>query len=1336
MMKIDRTELVSQLAAFARDGNGVVIGAPGVGKSYALAEVRENFKRNKVLHLIMPVERLGTASDAELKYLLKRDGDFVELLRVAAANAKAPAILIFDGFDAARGEIERASVLRLILRAVNELRGQWNTIVSVRTFDAKKSQRLLELFRDTKATAGTATASCRQFLIPALQVPEVEQALVQIPGLRILHDSGTTAFRALLTVPFNLWLIERVLRAGAKANEFSKVTSEVQLLEMYWEYRVRRAAHSEDREFILKTAARAMVEAHTLTVRRDRIYQPQVREAWEGLLSDEIITEVPEREAAVAFTHNILFDFAVSVHLLESEPKRLADFVAEEPARPLFLRPSLVYHFTRLWHFNRNAFWQNFWAVVQREEMHLRQIVRLVLPAVVVSEAQTLEDLSPLLERLRTSQSPAIDAVALLLQALRILKSQKTSLWAEFLRSIGQHLDLRFAWDVGIIATEIIDSKEPLAEKAVSHCGELGRRLLGWAWASRKNEEQRHWFERLAGLVAIPLVAKTYATGADEARGLLKHVLDVVGERDFPIDCIYRLTHEVQHIIPHDPELVGLVYERVFAYEERSNQATNMGSGPVLPLISNRRQDYDMCRFSLIQEFPKFLADATTAALKAGIRAVQACALQDHMLPYLRDGKSLDDLTFEFQFRSATVHYVKDHSHIWDESSYPEQELQIADAIFDWLATAAKADRIADVNLFLDVFCNEARLAFLWSRLLAAGAGTPKILGPYLWQLAVAKPVVEGLDTLNALAAFLEQGFEFLSEKQRRQIEEIILKLCPTGNTERKETLEPYRDRLISCIPKRLLFTENAKQLRESLEKENKLRPNTPLFSSSFSWSPVTEEQMLKRQGATPESPANAELRELYRPLKEWGEKNNDETQIDGLMQTSCAVRDFLSKENRADAAVLSAASTHLSTFASKALLKTNDSTSQTFQTLRDMVLAAARHPEPEPYPDCDFKWNSATWSPAPRNEAAQALPWLTHFGKDQQALAAIQRLARDSVPSVRFLLACELWRVFEHMPDAMWTILDDVAETDKNRVVMQGITVSLWNLIHRDKDRSLALIQKLLKRVEVEEETDDEQSAQTALIYMIVDYAVLNDDQWAKETIARWQESTLKYSTSVSTAGRRLIEYITPQPSGGPLARARSLLLNHLNAVAIGLCSLQKKDANIPQEELQKKSKLLYMVIHEAIMRIYFAADVNADLRQRKEHPLSDEQRVKFFQDALPVLERVLSFGRQPDTGKLLAPTAHHFMELLNGILRYDPRLALRMATEVVSCSKPFGYNLDSMAMRETVKLVESILADHRESVQEEASIKNLLKLLDAFVEAGWPEALNLVWRLDEIYR
>jgi hypothetical protein len=398
------------------------------------------------------------------------------------------------------------------------------------------------------------------------------------------------------------------------------------------------------------------------------------------------------------------------------------------------------------------------------------------------------------------------------------------------------------------------------------------------------------------------------------------------------------------------------------------------------------------------------------------------------------------------------------------------------------------------------------------------------------------------------------------------------------------------------------------------------------------------------------------------------------------------------------------------------------------------MVLAAASDPEPLPNPEHDSKWNSATWSPAPRIDAAQALPWLTHFGQDQEALATIQKLVHDPVPSVRFLLVCELWRLMEHMPSAMWAIFDQLAEKEENGVVLQGITVSLWNLIPNDNARSLSLIKKLLERVA--EDTDDEEKACTTLVSMVVDYAVWHDDQWAKETIARWQRSTLEYSASISTAGHRLVEYIRPEHHGAQLEQSRALLLNHLDAVAAGLCSLQKTGASIPKEEMQKKWRLLYGVIDDTVMRIYFAADIDPNLRQRKEHPLSNKHRLRFFHDALPVLQKVLSFGKQPEMGILLAPTAHHFMQLLNGFLRYDPPLVLRMAAEVVTCSKPFGYNLDSMAMGDTVKLVETILADYREQVQEESSIKNLLELLDAFVEAGWPEALNLVWRLDEIYR
>ncbi len=1331
-MKIDRSILVSELADFARSGNGVVVGPPGVGKSYVLSELQEKLKKDGVPHLILPVERLGAASEAELKLVLRREGDFVRLLRSAAQESSRPAILIFDGFDAARGENERAGVLLLIRRAVTELRGQWNTIVSVRTFDAKKSQRLLELFPETKPAPDGPLGSCRQFSIPPLQEKEVHVAVQQISGLNEIYSNGTQEFRDLLKVPFNLWLIECVLRAGAKANEFSHVTSEVQLLEKYWVSRVRNASQPENREFILKKATQLMVESRRLNVRRDRIYEPQVSTAWNGLLSDEVLCEAPEGEPRVAFTHNILFDFAVSVHLLDPDPSKFAKFVAAEPSRPLFLRPSLVYHFTRLWHIDRAGFWRNFWSVVQRQEIHLRQIVRLVLPTVVVNEAQTLDDIKPLLDRLSRIEPQGAEAVAFLLQALRVLRSPKRALWAKFIRNAGAHLDYRFAWDAGTIASQIIESKETAPELRAD-CGHFGCDLMRWAWSSRSNTEKRQWFERLAAVVAIPMVAKTYETNPADARQLLESVLHVVGQPDFPIDCIHRLAREVEHIIPHDPDLVSNIYEMVFRYEEPSDATTHMG-GHVMPMMSNRRQDYGMCRYSLIKEFPRFLARSPLPALCAGIRAVQAFAIQDHVLRYLVDGNTLDDLASEFQFRGATARYVQDGSAIWDESSYPDQEMDIADAVFTWLANAAKESRANDISKFLDRFCSEARLGFLWSRLLAVGAEHPIVMGPCLWELASAKPILEETDTLHSLGAFLERAAEFFTSEQRTVVELAILRIPKGAADDLKEAMEHRRNRLLARIPPQFLTTPDAVELRRLLEQSSNLPANTPLFTSSSSWESYTEEKVLSEQGADPNSSVNRKVRELYSLLREWSDKGKDESQIDGLIPTACAVRDLLSRGEGGDPPVASAAWEQLAGFASVALLMTKQAGSGRFQVLREIVLAAAAHPEPEPNPERDSNWKSASWSPAPRHEAAEALPWLTHFGHDEQALLAIKQLASDPVPSVRFLLACDLWRVCEHNPEFMWTLLFERATKEPNNVVLQGLTRSIWNLLWRDKAKSLSLIAKLLDRVE--EDSDEEERAGANLVCMVVDYAVHENNQWAKEKLAEWRTDPLAAAASLAVAGRRLIEYITPEHTGKKLESARDLLVIQLGAVGRALAGLKQAGVTLAQEEMQRKWRSLYGVIDSSVMRIYFAADIDPNLKQRSEHPLDDAERERFFRDSLPVLETVLNFGKQPETGMLLAPTAHHFMELLNGVLRYDPPLVLRLAAEVVVCSKPFGYNLDSMAMRETVKLVEAILADYRDKIQDEPSIKNLLEVLDAFVEAGWPEALNLVWRLDEIYR
>ena len=77
-----------------------------------------------------------------------------------------------------------------------------------------------------------------------------------------------------------------------------------------------------------------------------------------------------------------------------------------------------------------------------------------------------------------------------------------------------------------------------------------------------------------------------------------------------------------------------------------------------------------------------------------------------------------------------------------------------------------------------------------------------------------------------------------------------------------------------------------------------------------------------------------------------------------------------------------------------------------------------------------------------------------------------------------------------------------------------------------------------------------------------------------------------------------------------------------------------------------------------------------------------------------------------------------------------------MHLAEGVARSSEPFGYNLDALAVEDVVNLVEIVLADHRDKVRDGQGLDDLLNLLDIFAKAGWPDALRLIWRLDEVFR
>ena len=131
---------------------------------------------------------------------------------------------------------------------------------------------------------------------------------------------------------------------------------------------------------------------------------PVRRTAWNNLQSDEILTQVSSTRQSIAFSHNILFDYAISVLHIEDDPKELEAFLERDRARALFLRPSLTYFFTRLWYMNNlESFWRVFWHILpSNQSVHLRLVARLIPPSVIANEARKLNRLNQLIQNFRT----------------------------------------------------------------------------------------------------------------------------------------------------------------------------------------------------------------------------------------------------------------------------------------------------------------------------------------------------------------------------------------------------------------------------------------------------------------------------------------------------------------------------------------------------------------------------------------------------------------------------------------------------------------------------------------------------------------------------------------------------------------------------------------------------------------------------------------------------------------------------------------------------------------------------------------------------------------------
>ena len=1346
-MKIKREELLKDLQDFVLQGNGVIIGAPGIGKTYLLKELRRNLESAGIPELLLPIDQLGDGTDETLQRELPYDGDLIEDLKSIPVSGKR-AILLFDAFDAARDEQTRKNFLRLIQRAIQELKGVWNIVVTVRTYDAQKSQELLDLFGNSDDTKYDREGIlCRHFTIPPFSRSEILQALGQIGCPKSVYDDGSEDFKNILANPFNLWLLEKIVENTSNSNipDFSQVRSEVQLFNLFWHRRIEAADNEIDRLSALEGIAREMVKQRSLSIKQSDVRKTLIQTAWDDLLSDEILAKVSSNGQRIAFSHNILFDYAISVLLIDDEPQHLESFVLEEPSRPLFLRPSLTYFFTRLWYYDSASFWRAFWHIFpNNQSVHLRLVARLIPTSIIANEAREVEQLHPLLEKLRNEEEITNEAITRLLQALQTLQIKRAVPWIDFFDQVSLHLHSDFAWDLATLTSDILKQVPKNDTAIIDACGRIGRRLLEWVWQERETNKD-DWYNRLGGRWAVPLVAKTYHTNIQESRTLLGRVLELLQEDNFPIDFLGMLTEHVDKIWDHDPEFVNRIYRTVFAHYEISDEKIIRG-GPILPMATFRHQDYKMCQYRLEKHFHNFLQTSPLIAARTVIQSLNFFIIRFHIVGYLRENRTFEDLIETFDFREKPAYFVEDNSYMWDQREYPDEPIEMANTLFQFIAELAWSED-PRLDSLLDIFRDEVWVAFFWKRLLKTATQFPKVFAPRLFELCIARPIQLHFETSYELGLFLEAAApEFMSD-QLRQIEESILTL-PQGLEDNRESLKMCRNRLLAQIPMNLLFTDEAKKIREEMEREGSVPDNQPPMSFTFTSEDVTEEKWLQSQGVDTTTPENQELQRFSEYLNKFSSdwRNDAPTQesIESIFPLLQEVYAALKNDTKADQEVINLLWRNLIDCVAILGRIANNLESDSFTFCRQVLLEGAEHEQPKPNPEYDDQFNGPGYSPFPRHEAARGLLRLAFHQPDTEILDAIEILANDPVPSVRMVTAMELFRVYDKAPEKFWHLMEDRATNERNLTVQEYLYLTLTQVAGRAKeneDKTTRVMAKLLEHTPL---PPGELASFDPFSFLLMNLAIRCENSWALKTIEdTFFKDPIRFSNLLTRAVSQVMkDYIVPKHLETPNGRERTKqaikwLEKVIDVVSNSLGELYEILKEHETEEVAKQLHSTYEVIDRVITRLYYEVAHKRNQPEKQAEEISFKLRCEFYNEVKPLMEQVINFAIDKQHGMMFAPTAHYFMQLLTSFLSCSPKEVLHLAEGVVRSSEPFGYNLDAIAVRDVVEFVEIVLADYRHEVKDdEDSLEALLNLLDMFAKTGWSDALKLVWRLDEVFR
>ncbi len=1329
--------LATPLRQRAAAGHLLLVGPPGVGKTGALHRLAVDLQAAGDDVVVVAADLLSEAESQGLRHALGVARDPVDVL--AAWTGEKTAFLLVDALDTARGPEASAALVNLIRRMTGR-EGRWRVVASVRSFDLRHNPVLQDAFPHVGASSADLVdpefTAVRHLAVGSLSDAELGRLAGLAPRLHAFLCAAPPALRELARVPFNLRLLAGLLGPDdVDPGALSGVGTQLELLDLYWERRVLAPASGRDaRERLAAQVCRRAVARMRLQVPRADVRQlAATGHALDELLRAGVLIESrtarPGGVERLGFAHHVLFDYAVHRLLLSGEPDEIARQLGDHDELALLARPSLMLTLQAAWEADpaRTAFWS---LALRLADPRLPALARMAAPTVAADLVRSVEDLRPLFAAL-DRQQPHADHLLRHLVAARVtpiaggrpLTAGQLWVWGQAACALAERLSAETAYPVRLLVLKLGEQRAQLSADAVAAFGEAARALLSWAWA----QEPPRDIEVTVGLGAV---AHSYGSDPDASAALLRRVLDPARLPGYGFRELRQLVQEIPTLLVCDCELVAELYEAGFGFKETSDAVTALGNSRLLPLTSTRRQDWDLNRYLLAELFPAVLRAAPAAAIRA---LAAGCGSKRTY-----DGEPQEPETPEFEVSGRRGAVIADGSGIWDHAEGHGEAITMLDAFQNHLVALSEAGDAASVEHLLDALSGPARPAALWRRVMRAGANAPQSLAPQLVGLLASPQVLCGFDTTEPAGELLRAGYRRLGSGARERIEQAIMGVPHRYSPDRLQVGERIRDRLLGCPPAELLVTAEARARRSELDTAGGPPANEPVFRMTVEdGSGADASEDWRHLGIDLRTEPNQRLLALVRPVRDFagahGEHAVDLEQVEAVMPALESLRKAVSRpDHRVDRPLLDEARAWLSEAASVVAAQTPLPVGHRCLDLaRQLALEGTAGVRPEPHPsDDDFDGHDlVSWStPSGRIDAARALLLLAREPSlvDAELLDAVEALAHDPVPAVRWETARLVSLAASADAERVWRLIENIAAQEPSANVGRALLRSISRLMRDDVDRAVAVARRMYDR---EQAGRAREPLLRDLGEFLLDAWVWRRQPAGRELLDGWLAALPAYATIAPEVFSRLRDTVT---HGDDTAEAQAIRHRALGVWAdLTRAAADHFAAHTHDPAEERDQEALHAVaglLHMSGIELHFASGAYTE-ENNAERRLSPKIRRRFYREADPLIEILLDVG--------LPSVVHRMLETLATFVEHDPRGVLLRLGRLLDAGRAWGYEAEGIAEHAFTRLVERYLAAHRGLLLTDRACRGVLvQALEGFIEAGHPGARQLLDDLDDMFR